>query len=1214
MRISRCAGLMAVLTLGSALVAIHPSPVSAQPVQVLHRFTPSPRHPYGPLVRGPAADLYGVTESGAIFRLSPGGQVTAVAHVSDRTVVGGLALGPDGWLYGVSREPDGIFRVDPTSGEMRDVHRFTAQTDGLRPLGQLVAVGGSLYGVTQTAPGSQTQGAIFHVVAATGAFVIDAGTPAIASTPLELAADGRLYGMTYDTIYRFDPATGTVTTVQTVPDGGSSGLTLGPDGSLYGTTQAGAGTVFRFTPATGVFEQLYTLAQADGDGIRPGPLVAGADGHLYGVTELVSITPPFSLTVFRVRLGAGGAVSYETLQAVPHETAGSPERVELTRGADGLIYGYATLGGPNGTGTLFRFDPSAAGPAGNPTAFTVVHAFPRGANPSRPSPPVAAADGFLYGLTNAGGAANRGVVYRVEPATGAVTLLGEVPGAPTQAVINSALVAGPDGFLYATSQTGNAPDFEYSIIRVAPATGVATVAVGAIPASIAPSDLVRTSTGEMYGGQRQTTAPVIVRFDPVANTVTPVASLATSPSRLTVTGDGQVIAVTQQGFFGPWSLVRLDSSAPTGAESIPLGPGSLYFIDRLVETADGQLYLGATYQAPGIARTLAVVGVNRTTGALRLACAIPARELSNTGEGFPFAAPKIHSISLGPDGAIYGSEDKTGRLFRCDPRTGAVTQTGLPRPFGGFAGPMTGVGGMLYGASFTGLFRIALDGILPALDSDADGLPNTWETAFGLDPFSANLGSGPADDPDGDGRDNYQELGDGTHPRGFFTRLFAEGATGAFFRTLFDITALDHASIRARFFTEDGAVVARDLFLPGSHLSIDPATLPGLGATSFSTAIESDVPIVMDRTMTWDASGYGSHLETALEAPSTTWFFAEGSTSGDFLLFYLLQNPQPTAVTATVTYLRPFGHPPIVRTYTLPARSRTTIGVDGQAAELASTDVSAAISATAPIVAERAMYLNRPGQALGAGHGSAGVTAPASHWFLAEGATGSFFDLFVLIANPNPTPAVVEVEYLRSAGPPLTKTYTVPAQSRFTIWVDDEQLPGGSGQKPLAAVDVSTVVRSTNGVPVVVERTMWWPGPQTTADFWYEAHNSPGATGTAFRWAIAGAELGGSDGGDTYLLIANPMSADTWVRLTLVTDDADSSISRIVQIGAKSRVTVWLRSMFNVLGGRYGVLVESQTQAGGSPTVPIVVERATYASPGGVVWGRGGNALATPLP
>jgi hypothetical protein len=369
----------------------------------------------------------------------------------------------------------------------------------------------------------------------------------------------------------------------------------------------------------------------------------------------------------------------------------------------------------------------------------------------------------------------------------------------------------------------------------------------------------------------------------------------------------------------------------------------------------------------------------------------------------------------------------------------------------------------------------------------------------------------------------------------------------------------------------------------------------------------------VDRTMTWGA-GYGSHLETALRAASATWYFAEGSTSGEFALFYLLQNPQTTTVSATVRYLRPFGLPPLERTYTLPPASRTTIVVDEAAPELLSTDVSAVITSTAPIVAERAMYLSRAGQPFRAGHESAGVTAPALDWFLAEGATGGFFDLFVLIANPSPTPANIDVEYLRSSGVPLTKSYVVPAQSRVTIWVDMEELPGGSGQRPLANGSVSTAVHVTNGVPVIVERTMWWPGPAITNDFWYETHNSPGATGTALQWAIGGAEIAGLDETDTYVLIAN--TADRPGRALIQTlSDGPVGLGEVT-LPPKSRTTVSLRSaMPSHAAGVYGVLIESVAPFFVSPVpVPIVVERATYASPGGVFWESGGNALATPLP
>ena len=49
--------------------------------------------------------------------------------------------------------------------------------------------------------------------------------------------------------------------------------------------------------------------------------------------------------------------------------------------------------------------------------------------------------------------------------------------------------------------------------------------------------------------------------------------------------------------------------------------------------------------------------------------------------------------------------------------------------------------------------------------------------------------------------------------------------------------------------------------------------------------------MVADRTVSWAGGvGYGSHTETAVLKPATTWYLAEGATGGGFDLYYLLQN------------------------------------------------------------------------------------------------------------------------------------------------------------------------------------------------------------------------------------------------------------------------------------------------------------------------------------
>jgi hypothetical protein len=362
------------------------------------------------------------------------------------------------------------------------------------------------------------------------------------------------------------------------------------------------------------------------------------------------------------------------------------------------------------------------------------------------------------------------------------------------------------------------------------------------------------------------------------------------------------------------------------------------------------------------------------------------------------------------------------------------------------------------------------------------------------------------------------------------------------------------------------------------------------------------VLIVADRTISWDANGYGAHSEHAIEAPALTWYLAEGATHSGFDLFYLVQNPSDRDATIEVRYLLPSGDP-VVKQYVVGANSRFNIWVDLEDERLAQTDVSGVITSldAVPLIVERSMYLNSGGRPFGAGHNSAGISAPDTRWFLAEGATGEFFDEFVLVANPENVAAKVTAIYMLEDGDTVEKHYDVPPNSRFNVWVDYEE-------EKLASRPVSAVFDATNGVPIIVERTMWWPGP--TAAFWEEAHNSPGTTRTATRWAVGEGEEGGTQKRSTFLLLSNTSPFDGRAKVTLLFENGET-VTREYPLFANSRFNVAVGAEFpEAQNRRFGALIESL----GERQAELVVERAMYWDAVGQFWAAGTNSIATPLP
>jgi subtilisin-like proprotein convertase family protein len=426
-----------------------------------------------------------------------------------------------------------------------------------------------------------------------------------------------------------------------------------------------------------------------------------------------------------------------------------------------------------------------------------------------------------------------------------------------------------------------------------------------------------------------------------------------------------------------------------------------------------------------------------------------------------------------------------------------------------------------------------------------------------------------------------------------FAYFLAEGATGGFFDT--DITIANPtdtlAPLQVAFLTESGGTVQIAPPVTANALRqihVDDH-VPG-AATSTTVRSTNATPLAVERTMAWDARGYGGHGGTAV-APALQWLFAEGS-QGYFSTFVLLANDNDDAADVRLSFLLEGGGP-VVHQVSVPGRARRTIYA-GDLPALVNRSFGISVESTRPIIAERVMYL--PGARLfEGGHGSAGVNRPSRTWFLAEGATGPFFECFVLLSNPNAIQATVTLTYLLPTGDTVTQNVVVPANGRTTINVE-------TVDPRLANVPVSTTVVSN--FEIVAERAMYWPDISVG---WQEAHNSFGITETGLRWGIADGRIGGDRQHETYLLLANPNPVPAEISVRFLKPGL--IVTRTYVLNPTSRRNILVSQDVPELGaGTFGADVRVLNYQ------PIAVEKALYWNADGVAWAAGTNVIATRLP
>lgn len=215
----------------------------------------------------------------------------------------------------------------------------------------------------------------------------------------------------------------------------------------------------------------------------------------------------------------------------------------------------------------------------------------------------------------------------------------------------------------------------------------------------------------------------------------------------------------------------------------------------------------------------------------------------------------------------------------------------------------------------------------------------------------------------------------------------AEGYTGGEFDTFLLLQNPNGAtaSVTVNYLLPDGSAhVKRYGIKPNARRTVHVDEVPGLEATDVSFSIQSDLPVVAERSMyfKYDGIAEGSNSLGA-STLSDSWYLAEGYTGGGFRTFILLMNPNPRDTGALLRFVREDGTekklPVLVK-----ANSRLTVKVN-DVSGMSGVAFATMVTSGEPLVVERAKYYSYGDKS--GGDSALGVPAPALAWYFAEGCT-----------------------------------------------------------------------------------------------------------------------------------------------------------------------------------------------------------------------------------
>jgi uncharacterized repeat protein (TIGR03803 family) len=226
---------------------------------------------------------------------------------------------------------------------------------------------------------------------------------------------------------------------------------------------------------------------ADWGKIPHGDLYKDADGNFYGMTNLGGTYNQG--TIFKMT--PGGAVTI--IRHLNSPTDGGNPYGELIKGTDGYLYGMTSAGGTNTYGTIFKILPDG-------TSFQVLRNLVYATDGTNPRGHlVQAADGNFYGITYGGGANGGGTIFKIT-STGVFSVLRHFNTTTDGNKSYNSLTLGKDGNLYGVTYYGGT--FGYGTIFKITTAGVYTVIKnlnGPTDGGSVQSDLIQGTDGFFYG-------------------------------------------------------------------------------------------------------------------------------------------------------------------------------------------------------------------------------------------------------------------------------------------------------------------------------------------------------------------------------------------------------------------------------------------------------------------------------------------------------------------------------------------------------------------------------------------------------------------------------------------------------------------------------------------------------------------------------------------